>query len=66
MNDPSIHLNRTLKAYINNRLNKNFSTENIQVKASGEMKIQNEITNEINNKCSIFDLHYKTFLDIIK
>ena len=27
MDDPAFHLNRTLKAYINNRLNKNSSTE---------------------------------------
>ena len=27
MDDPAFHLNRTLKAYINNKLNQNNSTE---------------------------------------
>ena len=30
MNDPAFHLNRTLKAYINYKLNKNISTEKIE------------------------------------
>ena len=30
MDDPAFHLNRTLKAYINNRLNNNISTETIE------------------------------------
>lgn len=45
MNDPAFHLNRTLKAYINNKLNKNNSTDNIKVKNSGEIKISNEFLN---------------------
>ena len=45
MDDPAFHLNRTLKAYINNKLNKNNSTDNIKVKNSGEIKISNEFLN---------------------
>ncbi len=63
MNDPAFHLNRTLKAYINNRLNKNFSTENIKVKCSGEIKNVND--SKINDYNISFN-RIKTMSNIIK
>ena len=55
----------------NNKENLSLNNEEIKNKEidKNNENIINEnniVTNEINNNCSIFDLHYKTFLDIIK
>ena len=44
MDDPAFHLNRTLKAYINNKLNQNNSTEKIET-----LKNSVELTKKHNN-----------------
>ena len=46
IDDPAFHLNRTLKAYINNRLNNNISTEKIEtVKNSNDISKLKELNN---------------------
>lgn len=46
IDDPAFHLNRTLKAYINNRLNNNISTEKIEtVKNSNDISKLKELFN---------------------
>ena len=63
MNDPAFHLNRTLKAYINNKLNKNNSTENIIAKCPGEINNTNE--SKLNDKTDSFN-RIKTVSNIKK
>ena len=51
MDDPAFHLNRTLKAYINNRLNNNISTEKMEtVKNSNDISKLKEMINNSFNK----------------
>ena len=61
VDDPAFHLNRTLKAYINNRLSKNSSTEiNNNLKYSDEMSkfnnsfIRTQTLSNIMNKKKYF------------
>ena len=69
MNDPAFHLNKTLKEYIANKLNKNKSTEKILVmKGPKELKIENGLTNlihRINERNNNFN-RIKTMTNIMK
>ena len=61
MNDPAFHFNKTLKGYIENKLNKNYSTEKMSVikdnKSINEIKMKNGIINIIPK----LNEHYKYF-----
>ena len=59
--DPAFHLNRTLKAYINNRLNKNSSTEIIDnLQNSVELSKKNNFFNRVQTLSNI--INKKKFL----
>ena len=63
MDDPAFHLNRTLKAYINKRLNKNESTDKAETINCGDT---NDYTNNSKIKeTSISFNRAKTFTNII-
>lgn len=65
-NDENILENKEEKQVLkenNKEINDNKNISNGQDKINGENKENNEMNNQ---NCSIFDLNYKTFLDIIK
>ena len=71
MNDPAFHFNKTLKEYIENKLNNNFSTEKMSVlkdnKSINEIKMKNGIINiipKLNERYKYFN-RIKTITNIL-